>query len=353
MTREHKLSLIIGVTVVLLVFVLLTDHMSRERTTPYAAVGQEDSLGTNDLFPSEPIRLVDMSGPVQDQPIGMHYRSNTASATPTVAAASNPSLDQVEPGLRRDPVSPTSTPKDTPTERSWTLDRAADIGSQFAQAIKGSIENASTAAQTDRITQNGAVPERLMPPKFDLEPKTVATRGSTEPTIISMDPMSRLHPTGEKSKDEMTNWEFRTVLKDESLFAIAQEYYGNGNEWRRIAAFNTDKVTSNGSVRQGVKLRIPLGPDAIVATNNAKPKTAGPSVEAKSKSAPQRSEIRTASTPSRDTTRQYTVRKNDTLGHIAQRELGSVRHMSDLLRANNLDKDDVIVAGMTLQIPIQ
>ncbi len=56
--------------------------------------------------------------------------------------------------------------------------------------------------------------------------------------------------------------------------------------------------------------------------------------------------------PSRGPTT-YTVAKNDSLGTIAQRLLGSVRYMDEIIRANpdKIDDPDDIRVGMVLKIP--
>lgn len=56
--------------------------------------------------------------------------------------------------------------------------------------------------------------------------------------------------------------------------------------------------------------------------------------------------------PYRDfTSRAYTVRKGDTLSQIAQRELGSLRRMPEILAANGLKKNSIIKAGDALVLP--
>ncbi|MCA9277532.1 MAG: LysM peptidoglycan-binding domain-containing protein [Phycisphaeraceae bacterium] len=339
MTSEHKLSLIIGVTVVLLVFVLLTDHMSSERNTPLAAVGQEDSLITDDLLPSQPIQLVDMTGTGQQRQIGVHYNAPTSNTRAlSDAHASGSQIRNESPAESEEP-----NESDRSSASTRMLATAGELGDRFADAIKGSLENAQPASQTDRVAPQGASEaERLLvaPPQ---ETRQTTLAQHDDPAIFSMDPKSRFHPAGEKSANEMVDWEFRTVRKNESLYAIAEEYYGNGNEWRRIAEFNADKVSQSGSVKQGVKLRVPLGTNLVIA--KAEPKLEQPA--SKPVDSAKIADAHAAKT------RAYVVKKNDTLGHIAQRELGSVRFTKVLLETNGLKKNDVIVAGMTLQIPIQ
>lgn len=47
------------------------------------------------------------------------------------------------------------------------------------------------------------------------------------------------------------------VVKGDTLFSLAQKYYGNRSRWRDIYAANRDQLPSENSLRLGMQLRIP------------------------------------------------------------------------------------------------
>ncbi len=50
-------------------------------------------------------------------------------------------------------------------------------------------------------------------------------------------------------------------------------------------------------------------------------------------------------------TREYVVQKDDTLGAIAQRELGSVKRVHEIVRLNDLSNPNAIRAGQAILLP--
>lgn len=48
-----------------------------------------------------------------------------------------------------------------------------------------------------------------------------------------------------------------TVVKGDTLFSLAQKYYGNRSRWRDIYAANRDQLPSENALRLGMELRIP------------------------------------------------------------------------------------------------
>ena len=48
-----------------------------------------------------------------------------------------------------------------------------------------------------------------------------------------------------------------TVVKGDTLFSLAQKYYGNRSRWRDIYAANRDQLPSENSLRLGMEIKIP------------------------------------------------------------------------------------------------
>ncbi|HRQ74044.1 MAG TPA: LysM peptidoglycan-binding domain-containing protein [Phycisphaerales bacterium] len=286
MTRENKIALIVGFALVLVVGVLISDHLSRAR-----------QLELNDPAGDDPGLLA--LGPGATLPdSGWTPPSHVPSPTPTPvveAPAVEPFVFEQGTGRTGLGTALAQGPASGDDGRSL-LDVVKDYGGQI---------------------RNGVI---------HLPPAVNHTSQEAKPAAPAESP--RVH----------------FVAKGESLFGIAKRYYGDGNQWRRIAEHNRGKVSADGTVREGVRLEIP----GVAATGA--PET--PRTQPQTRPQPREATPR-APEPQRPGPTTYTVRKGDTLGEIAQRTLGSSRRMSDLLAANKgrIDDPDDIRAGMVLTIP--
>ena len=114
-----------------------------------------------------------------------------------------------------------------------------------------------------------------------------------------------------------------TVTSGDSLWKIAEKYYGSGYNWVDIAKENNLKNPS--ALAAGQELSIPattviLPPKAEIASNAI-------------------------------TGNNYTIVKGDSLWTVAVRAYGNGYKWVDIAKANNLVNPDVINAGNTLSIP--
>ena len=51
--------------------------------------------------------------------------------------------------------------------------------------------------------------------------------------------------------------DIHVVAKNESLWAIADRYYGDGSRWPELITANTDRISDPMDLRAGMELRIP------------------------------------------------------------------------------------------------
>jgi LysM repeat protein len=110
------------------------------------------------------------------------------------------------------------------------------------------------------------------------------------------------------------------VQMGDDLWSLAERYYGDGREWRKIAAANPKLLTGGPDRLQvGWRLRIP-DPDEGMA---------------------------------RDGQRVVTVRRGDTLSSIAEAELGAAARWTEIFHANRaqLRDPDELAVGMRLALP--
>jgi hypothetical protein len=164
------------------------------------------------------------------------------------------------------------------------------------------------AVQADRYPDPPAV-TKLVPP----EPVALITEPSEE---LTPPPPA---PEGPAAADDVHH---HIVKAGDDLWSLAEHYYGNGRDWRKIAAANPTVLTGGPDRLQiGWRLRIP---DLEAEADHA-------------------------------SKRMITVRRGDTLSSIAERELGAPSRWTEIFRANRaqLSDPDELGIGMRLALPEQ
>lgn len=390
MTRDQKLALIVGFSVVLLVGVLISDHFSRARQVRVSGV-----------TPGEPVRLASTDRTNRPEPV----TAEPWSVKPTAPAPSRSTL-WPETAVPIEPASETAKPATSDLAASagavteslaprQGLDSGLRVEGQnrpvLEEASARAASLASEMARTDATRESGS--EALIG-EIQGRGGTVETQnGETVFTLHQNrkpEPGSDVLPSekgsaalaGKAPTDrslEIGVMREHTVGNGETMAAIAERYYQDKLLWKKLAAFNKSVVKPDGTVRLGAKLRIPpveeLRPGAPTKSPSAAPAPAprskpispaitGPSVQGTLASAtPPKSSPKVEKKPTKpdgkavvaktSRPKTYTVRKGDTLGKIAARVLGSSKRADELLEANGdkLDDEDSIEAGMVLRVP--
>lgn len=117
------------------------------------------------------------------------------------------------------------------------------------------------------------------------------------------------------------------VTKGESLWSIAEDYYGSGYNWTDVAEENK---LSDYSLEIGQILSIPdVSPKEPTSTSDTLESEKGPAITGNS----------------------YTVVKGDSLWKIAVSAYGDGYRWTDIAEANNLDNPNVIHSGNVLVLP--
>ncbi len=306
MTRELKLALIVGFSLVLVVTVLISDHLSKARQVHLAEVSdQQPAL---------------VSAPTLE----------TAPAIPP------PSEPRPSPRLAFDP----------PRESS-----PAALHTEIVQSRTGGVFTApSGAGDPDRqlaehIRQHGGeIVERPYGPEIVLK-DPINTAAATSPAVSPLP-----SPVPERA---------HTVAEGDSLCKIAKQYYGDENAWRKLAAANSG-ITPE-SMKIGMKIKLPPSeqitgkptppaPPAPVLAMNQRPAAKAPGTPPLLKTStvnvkPEQPKSKYAS---------YTVKKGDTVTEIARRQLGSPGRADELLRLNQtvIEDEDSLQTGMVLKLPL-
>ena len=362
MTREHKLALIVGFALVLVVGVLVSDHFSSARKSqPGSTMSVLGPRGSGAAEPS----LRQAADNAAPRDLAMNGSSERRIGMPPTTPAAAPTYRDT------DVLVPTSTQADAPSYQTGSVqpqnypirepypgvNTGAPFDPQSPQIVsmaptipQGGAQNAPIGAplvHTNHVPVEQ--PRNDIPPGFEVpasRPEIVIAPPETQPQIV--EPTKPLLPV---SKGKVQR---RSVKEGETLYSLAQEFYGDGNLWSKLKEYNKGKVGANGSVREGVTLTFPpkdvlqgrasLGdgttPAAAPASTTPRSTVPGPTIAG---------QVR----PAAATSKTYTFQRGDVLSTVAQKTLGSARRWQELVDANPgvLDDPDNVAVGTVIKIP--
>ncbi len=187
--------------------------------------------------------------------------------------------------------------------------------------------SARTVPETDRAAA-GARSAVSRPVPADRDTTGPDARASTPPSPRAESPSRPATPAPAAAPVPLTaphgqRERVHVVEAGDDLWSLAEQYYGRGQEWRRIAAANPDLLTGGPDrLRVGWRLLVPEAEDAAGAGSSP----AAPGVR---------------------------VRVGDTLSSVAARVLGDADRWRELYRANRdqLSDPDELPAGLVLRVP--
>lgn len=305
MTREHKLALLIGFALVLVVGVVVSDHFSGAHTSRLADMVTDEGAGpmptvagANQML-SSPLPV---DRPAQDPGPALAGRWSPTSAGEALG-------DVISTGLTR-------------------LDKyTIDMGKSLSEAPPTAAVDSSPAQPTGAAAA-------LDPPA---DPITTALH--TPP------------PSDDKATraiDARVAFPTHMIKKGDTLWTIAQEHYGDAHLHTKLEEFNKGRVGEDGALYPGATLLIPPR-DVLLGKRKPLPSDASPQVAAKPEplKAATKPEPAKAAPPARS----YTVKSGDTLAVISQRTLGTAKRWKEIADLNKLSDPDVVVVGAVLKIP--
>lgn len=375
MTREHKLALIVGFALVLVVGVLVSDHFSSARKSQPG--GGMSVLGPRDSGAAEPL-----SRPT-DNAAGLDFVANTgnsnysgmpstqppaiAVATPTeiYAPVANPQPEStyqsaVLPGQQsvaiNDPMQPNYGGQPSALDGAQPHEPAQIVmgGQPQSGPIGSHLPNGGALMGSHR--------EQLPPTHFESVPETRSIIVEPKPQVPAQVPVTPpvVEPTKPSLPVSKGKLQRRSVKEGETLYTLSQEFYGDGNLWAKLKEYNKGKVGANGSVREGVTLNFPpkdvlQGRASLADGTNAVPATSTQTAVTPAPRGTQATNITTGATArtAAGAAKTYTFQKGDVLSTVAQKTLGSSRRWQELVDANPsvLDDPDNIPVGTVIKIP--
>ncbi len=327
MTRETKVGLVIGLGVILLVGIIVSEYFVRDEGLADQPLA--DGLSDFNNNSNQPI----LHGPAE--PDGGRFdpyadRSMTASA---VEQLNEPSPGRAQapgqaPGMR---PGPNRLGANVAIENPGIGERIGQetetppaVGRNMPDRIAIPEQGANTPQPVDPRTPRNPIYSGLNEgpevPSFDLtQPPQPLENAAPPPAVIE-----------------------HTVAENETLTHIARQYYnGDGNMWRSIRDANPETVGPEGQVRAGTVLRIPKRSASSAGAANSAQSTRVPETLANGeRQVAQRGRL-------------VTVKEGDTLSDIASEHMGSAGRWQELLDANTdvLTDPRYLRPGMRLRIP--
>lgn len=339
-TRENKLALIVGFSVILVVGVLVSDHFSKARQDRLRDLDEQEigSVGVDrsaSFVPVEPL-ISNETTPIaaSPQPAPSRRLENTPwSAQRSTGGLLDRALDAQANRSHRAAMNAPSRATPAETASASLDDSPLFIRQGEPLQSEGTLATADRSA-TARLLENALDRGVNLVPLT--QPATVATGAARPEPTPSASVTREVSPAPVREVSRETPWEYH-VRKNDSLYAIAEKHLGSGNRWEEIRDLNKDRLNNGSVLRVGLRLRMP--PDAK-RPDRIDPAPRVPTTSRAKSSKPEK-------------LREYTVEPGDTLGQISQRMLGTVRRMDEIVEANSdlISDADEIRVGMTLRIP--
>lgn len=334
MTREHKLALLVGFGLVLVVGILISDHFSKARTAQLSADVNVDGA---ENFGAVALREPDtLANPIPADPLA------SAMPEPAMMAPESRPVEIVMGGTPRVHEVPVGMRPEI-----GGADLGGALPSGYGERAGGSL--GMLMGQSLPYAAEMSAPVAMVPPEPEDEVAVIEEPPAAPRQAASVLPVSN----GPLLSHE--------VVKGDNLTKISSKYYGDKSLWPLLQSYNTGRIAADGMVRQGTTLLIPpkdvlTGRARLAADVKAVPAKAVVAEPRKPAGQPAAEKPAKESKPAaKPAPRTYTVKSGDTLGKIAQRHLGASKRWREILDLNKskLDDENSIQVGMVLALPAE
>ena len=347
MARETKVGLLLGLALILLVGIILSDltqpaEQPDEAVTRFADGAQEGIFG-RDPFAGQPAydTRYERAAPAAAPPPlaaaapaqGFAPRSAPAEAAPPPSLPSPPSAFRVAELPASEPAPVPLDPRPASTDFVHYVQPGQSLA-DIAESFYGNAAYARVLARfnLDALDRDGEARPgaRLDVPSLGAisEMKVDEPRHADHAVRVDVgtpelpELPARLRPGAQAAAKTVA------VKPGDTLSGLAAEHLGSAGRWKELLAANGDKLSAPDQLRAGMTLKLP---DAVDAPRSAEGTGAD----------------------GNDAHRTYTVKAGDNLTRIARTELGDAGRWREVLEANRglLGDADAIVVGMTLRLP--
>jgi nucleoid-associated protein YgaU len=324
-TREHKLALIVGFSLVLVLGVLLSDHLSKARSEVQS---QDIQLAVDKTVGArqEGLTLVDrVPGDDLRAPL-------PGVTTPTQAVTPPAPLPQAGDS---NIVRPQGSPE-------VIVEAVPDGGFRRSEIPPG------LAGKVDTVPMGNVSPLPTM---------SMSNGATAQGTPIDTPSTTSMLPP---SKGQMKRHE---IKEGDAMYAIARNMYGDGTLWPKLREFNKGKISDSGSVREGVTIMLPpkdvlLGQASLAPEAKVNPTTfTNPSATTATRTPttidmtnPRAGATADKKTGSASYTT-YTIKSGDSLQDVAKRLLGTSKRWPEIVEANKGIDPTALKVGQQVRIP--
>ncbi len=361
MSTNQKIVLLIILVGAVVTIAIYEGQSGPSESDSSDTVASSSSSTTDETAPeTDDILNTDDNGTTRDSSSSSSSSSSTASNTDETSdrtdASDSGSSQDMEP---LDPMNEIAT-----TEHETTGDQGNQLSEEFltpnGQSQNGTgSQNGSSNASEDGSEQVQNIEDEL---SAAISGDAPGQTGSDQDGSGAARDTSNTSGTTDGSSAE-SGVKQHEVKEGDNLWKIARQYYGSGNQWKRIKQANPDKITDSNHLKQGVTLRIPGDQQSetgsAVATGNAQDvalqqqDTGG--TTSRSTGSENSTSLAGADAAADDASQgssTYTVKDGDRLWNIVKQKYGSATYerVQKVADVNDVEPRE-LRPGMELELP--
>lgn len=260
MTRESKLALVLGFSLMLFVLILVSDHMAA-RNTPVVATNttERNDMGVPPLpGPGHGSGIIVQTGEgtqrIEDPQRALVQGGGTTPSAGGTPGSTNGGGNEIVARLPHDGPGAGSTPTlpTTPSVKTYTIKKGDTFAAIAAAEYKKRVLGDKLAAF------NGMKPSKLrigdtikLPSLDELDP----TAAANQPRVAQGAGEAEKAPERTASSEPT----FRTykVKEGDTLYRIAEREMGTANRWKELRSANPDVLKGGSDLHPGMQIKIP------------------------------------------------------------------------------------------------
>ncbi|WP_428389586.1 LysM peptidoglycan-binding domain-containing protein [Mucisphaera sp.] len=338
MTSETKISLLIGLGMVLVIGIIVSDQLAvpdPENNAPLLRFVEPatDAEPPRASTPSPRVTRPAATTQNRQRPIPTPGEAEVVRAEQADILAPTPNAPALV--IDGDPIEPPQTPvtRTYPATQPATETRERTTQQRILRIEPSPTQPAPLSHTVQAGETLSEIAERYYGSQArwrdiaNANPDTVGSNGRIMPGSRLAIPNAEAPPTSTSSQTNPPQTDSAatvTVQPGDSLARIANRYLGSTDRWEEIYSLNRDQLSSPNRVMAGMTLKLPS--EAISTRSTTTPSTAE---------------------------KTHTVTAGDSLSRIAARHLGSTSRWNDVYQLNRdrIKDPDRLVVGTELRLP--